>query len=386
MATWQKVNNVIWAINNLGDPSDLLKPGDDNVIKEGWPQGKPNRQYFNWILEECHNNIAFLETNGWPTWDETTTYDQYALVRYGTKHFISLQTANLNKTPNTETTWWKDYFVWLTEQAGTEQTNQTVANFNDAYFYPHPVFVTGTTVNLTSDNILLTDLGIYPLDTNPLTLTVPTTVANTWYYIYVDIPAGSDIVAGDCSITTTTPTFDHALGMFKSGTKRCIGYIEGNNTGNGEAEPYIVSNGWYQRRDKKRRLAVYQPSPQTNTTLYAGVPNFDGKGLAEIMSYCYEFNRAAFAYADNTGFSGSLGVTDHGASGVPSYQQFNGMLSSGFTADDPDDGPAIGGSSLVSTDSSGNILISGHTVGGGQDDAMTFWLNKFRLPRGIYSV
>lgn len=383
--TREIINNIVWCEANSGDPSFLIKPSD-SVIEEGWPEGFPDRQNANWLWWHIHQNLAFFETGGLFLWDAGITYDQYALIRFGTKHYISLQTANLNKNPGTETAWWKDYFVWLSEQAGTEQTNQTVANFNDGYFYPHPTYVTGTTVNLTNTNILLTDLTLYPLSATPLTITVPTTVANTWYYVYVDVPAGASIVAGDVSITTVTPSFNHSSGMFESGTKRCVGYIEGNNTGNGEAEPFITSGGWYQRRDKKKRLAVYQPSPQTNTTLYAGVPNFDGKGLAEIMSYCYDSERAAFAYADNTGFSGSLGVTDHGASGVPSYQQFNGMLSSGFTADDGDDGPAIGGSSLVSTDSSGNILVSGHTAGGGQDDAMTFWLNKFRLPRGIYSI
>jgi hypothetical protein len=388
MGSWQKINNIIWGINKIADPTNLLKPGDNNVIKDGWPQGKPNRQYFNWILEECHNNLAFFETNGWPTWDATTTYDNYSIVRFGTKHYISLQTANLNKDPSTETSWWKDYFVWLTEQAGTEQTNQTVANFNDGYFYPHPEFSTGTSVNLTGDNLLGTDLTLYPLSANPLAIAVPTTVANTWYYIYVDIPAGSDIVAGDVSITTVTPSFNHATGMYESGTKRCIGYIEGHNTGNGEAEPFIVSSGWYQRQNEKKKLALYTPSPMTNTTLYAGVPNFDGKGLAEIVGYCYESESACFSYADCTEFTGNLADENLGWGSAPANHQYNGQVVSSITLLSGETlAPGIASSSNIITDSSGNILISGHNISApGQDEAMAFWLKRFKLPRGIFSI
>lgn len=377
---WQKINGVIWALDKVGDPANLVKPSD-TAIKTGYPQGKPNRQNDNWILEELHNNLSYLETNGWPTWDATVTYDTYALVRYGTKHYISIQTTNLNKDPSTEITWWKDYFVWLTEQAGTEQTNQTVANYNAGYFYPHPEFVSGTTVNLTGDNLLGTDLTLYPLSSNPLAITVPTTVANTWYYVYVDIPAGSDIVAGDVSITTVTPSFDPATGLYKSGTKRCIGYIEGHNTGNGEAEPFIVAEGWYQRRDKKRRLALYTPAPNTGTTLYSGVPNFDGRGIAEVLAVTYEELGQGHAFVDDAQFSGTINASDL-TDFNPGFQLgFNGQSITGiFTEHEV----SVGAACLVSTDSSGNILVAAHTAGS-DDEMMAVWLKKFKLPRGIFS-
>jgi hypothetical protein len=379
------INGVVWGENVATDPAELLRPSD-STIQTGWPEGKPPRQTDNWLKWHVHQNLEFIESQGVFLWDSSITYSQYAKVRFGTKHYISLQNSNTNKSPSTETAWWKDYFVWLSEQAGTEQTNQTVANFNDGYFYPHPVFVTGTTVNMTNTNILLTDLGLYPLSSTPLTITVPTTVANTWYYIYVDVPAGASVVTGDVSITTTTPTFDHSKGMFISGTKRCIGYIEGNNTGNGEAEPYLVGNGWYQRRDEKRKLALYTPSPQTNTTLYAGVPNFDGWGIAEIASYSYEEERATFAYADNTGFVGNLGDENHGWGSAPVNHQYNGQIINGITSSVSATDPSTGAAGLVMTDTSGNILVSGHNVGGAQDEAMAFWLKRFALPRGIFSV
>lgn len=383
---WQQINGVIWALDKVGDPANLVKPSN-TAIKTGYPQGKPNRQNDNWIIEELHNNLSYLETNGWPTWDATTTYDTYALVRYGTKHYISLQTANLNKDPATETAWWKDYFVWLTEQAGTEQTNQTVANFNAGYFYPHPDFSTGTTINLTGDYLLATNLTLYPLSANPLAITVPTTVANTWYYIYVDIPAGSDIVAGDVSITTVVPSYDPTTGMYESGTKRCIGYIEGHNTGNGEAEPFITANGWYQRRDKKRRLALYQPAPNINTTLYSGAPNFDGNGVVELVSCVHETNGAAYSYIDHGSFSGNINNADlDGYAPGGSLLGYNGQIVTGITAYPlaSDGGVSSSAASLVMVDSSSNVIVAGH-AGTSQDEMLAVFLQRFKLPRGIFS-
>lgn len=378
------ISGVVWGENVATDPANLLRPSD-STIQTGWPEGKPPRQTDNWLKWHVHQNLEYIESQGKFLWDSTITYDQYAEVRFGTKHYISLQSGNLNKNPSSETTWWKDYFVWLTEQAGTEQTNQTVANFNDGYFYPHPEYVTGTTVNLTNTNILLTDLGLYPLSATPLTITVPTTVANTWYYVYVDIPAGANVVAGDVSITTVTPTFDHSKGMFVSGTKRCIGYIEGNNTGNGEAEPYVITGGWYQRQNKKRRLALYTPAPQTNTTLYCGVPNFDGNGMAEITTAHYEEGQVAMGFADHTSYTGSLNasdLTDYLEPGYDLLMNGSNTAASGVNVVTVND-VFTAGVSNVATDSSGNILISSHS--GGQDEMMAVWLKRFRLPRGIYS-
>jgi hypothetical protein len=380
------IDSIVWANDVATDPANLIKPSDA-AIKQGWPQGIPDRQNGNWLWWHLHQNLAYIETNGIYLWDAGIEYDQYAMVRYGTKHYISLQSANENQNPGTETLYWKDYFVWLTEQAGTEQTNQTVANYLQAYQYPHPSFATGTTINLTGDNLLLPDLNIYPLDTNPLTITVPTTVANTWYYVYVDEPAGSDIVSGDVSITTVIPSFDDSVGMFVSGTKRCIGYIEGHNTGNGEAEPYIVSQGWYQRRDEKKRLALYTPSPQVNTTLFAGVPNFDGKGLAEIASFTYESETTAMAYADATGFSGNIADGDLADYVTGPYIfPYNGQVVGGISLATGEDNVSVSGVSNIITDSSGNIIVSGHNLVTAEDEAMAFWLKRFKLPRGIFTI
>lgn len=382
---WNQIDSIIWGIDNAGDPSDLLKPSDPNVIKAGWPQGKPNRQYFNWILYDCHNNIGFLETNGWPTWDGSTEYDQYALVRYGTKHYISLQTANENNTPSTATAWWKDYFVWLSEQAGTEQTNQTVAAFNEGYYFEHPEYVDGDTIYLNGDNILLTDLALYPLDVNPLTITVPTLSANTWYYVYVEIPSGSDVVPGDVSIITTAPSFNPANGMYFSGTKRCIGYIEGHNTGNGDAEPFVVANGWYQRRDKKKRLALYTPAPQTNTTLYSGAPGFDGNGLVEVTMASYEAGTTGMGFAEHPDYSGSINASDLSDYTDPGYDiGFNGSNISGVSLESGiSNDIAIIASGIVPVDSSSNIFVSSHSGGSVQDEMLAVWLRRFKLPKGI---
>ena len=41
------------------------------------------------------------------TWSNSTTYAKDAVVRYNGVTYISLQAANLNKTPSTQTAWWK---------------------------------------------------------------------------------------------------------------------------------------------------------------------------------------------------------------------------------------------------------------------------------------
>lgn len=55
--------------------------------------------------------LSTTATESNPTWSSATTYAKDAIVVYGTRLYISLQAANLNKQPDllTSAAWWSDY-------------------------------------------------------------------------------------------------------------------------------------------------------------------------------------------------------------------------------------------------------------------------------------
>ena len=56
------------------------------------------------------------------TWSSVVTYSAGNFVTHGNKFYVSLQDANLNKNPSTETTWWSE-----TEMTGAIWTNSVPA-------------------------------------------------------------------------------------------------------------------------------------------------------------------------------------------------------------------------------------------------------------------
>ena len=55
------------------------------------------------------NSLAYYSTTGGTEWLDTRTYNEDEIVGYSGALYISLQDANLNKQPDTQTLWWEEF-------------------------------------------------------------------------------------------------------------------------------------------------------------------------------------------------------------------------------------------------------------------------------------
>lgn len=112
----------IWGSDLYGDSDELDRPTSLEIADGLIEAQYPTREWINWIYYFVTNNVEFLESEGFFEWDAGITYRQYGIARSAGILYISLQAANVNKTPASEPTWWQNLYDWLIEEAGQTLT------------------------------------------------------------------------------------------------------------------------------------------------------------------------------------------------------------------------------------------------------------------------
>jgi len=105
MARTKTVDHV-WA--STADPANVVEPSQAKQ-EGGWIAEKPPFEYDNWFYNLVSGLLQDLETNGVMEWSTSTTYPLGAICFSGGKIYQSLQAANTNQDPTTETLWWEEF-------------------------------------------------------------------------------------------------------------------------------------------------------------------------------------------------------------------------------------------------------------------------------------
>ena len=116
--TREIIGSKIWA-SDAPDPADRTEPTSGEIVA-GWPEGKPPRQWFNWLDYVQHNNLAFFEQAGIFVWSEYITYEKYGLCRADDGViYISIVNDNVENDPSggTDLINWQNFGDWLSENS-----------------------------------------------------------------------------------------------------------------------------------------------------------------------------------------------------------------------------------------------------------------------------
>ncbi len=118
--TREVIGAKIWGSGG-SDPGDRTEPDSADIIS-GWAEGKPERQYFNWLDFVQHNNLAFFEQAGFYKWETSITYETFAIVRAKDGVlYLSIVDDNIANDPSggADTTNWENFGSWLNRNSAS---------------------------------------------------------------------------------------------------------------------------------------------------------------------------------------------------------------------------------------------------------------------------